>query len=104
MTHPRTPNPRHRPPPQPPRDELIRLRQKKYPDMLQRDFAKLLGVTRLHLISIEQGYRRPSVDLVLRWLELLKPEARLSMFGDIPDVTTRLKQLQKLSPKIFEAA
>jgi DNA-binding XRE family transcriptional regulator len=95
---------RVRPAPQPPRDELIRLRQQKYPTLLQRDFAKLLGITRLHLIAVEQGYRRPSLDLVLRWLELLKPEARLSMFGEIPGVTARLKQLQKLPPETFKAA
>ena len=95
---------RVRPAPQPPRDDLIRLRQQKYPHLLQRDFAKLLGITRLHLIAVEQGYRRPSLDLVLRWLELLRPEARLSMFGEIPGVTARVKQLQKLPPETFKAA
>jgi DNA-binding XRE family transcriptional regulator len=98
---------RIRPPPQPPRDDLIRLREKHYPDMTQREFALKIGITRLHLIAIEQGYRRPSANLVLRWLEMLAPEARLSMFGDVPEVVARFNdfmRLQKAYPHIFQAA
>ena len=98
---------RTRPPAQPPRDDLIRLRAKHYPGLTQREFAEKLGITRLHLISIEQGYRRPSTDLVLRWLELLAPEGRLAMFGEVPEVIARFRSfhhLQKISPAIFQAA
>jgi hypothetical protein len=98
---------RIRPPPQPPRDELIALRQKYFPGVLQKDVAKMLGITRLHLIAVEQGYRRPSTNLVLRWLELLAPDARLSMFGDVPATMKRFEEffrLQKNYPKIFKAA
>ena len=101
------PQPHYRPPDQPPLDELIRVRQARYPDMTQQDFAKLLGITRLHLISIERGRRRPSTELVLRWLAVLAPQARLSMFGDLPLVEERLrmlKRLQKVSPETFRAA
>jgi DNA-binding XRE family transcriptional regulator len=101
------PHSRIRPQHQPPREELIRLRHKHYPGMTQREFAQKLGITRLHLISIEKGYRRPSSDLVLRWLELLAPEGRLSMFGDVPGVTALFRSfhhLQKISPQIFQAA
>ena len=103
-----TPSPAHkRPPPQPPLNELIALREAKYPDLMQRDFAKRLGVTRLHMTAIEMGRRRPSVELALRWLALLAPEARLSMFGDVPVIAGRIaamKRLQKLSPEFFKAA
>jgi DNA-binding XRE family transcriptional regulator len=98
--------PHYRPPAIPPLDELIALRQKHYPNMLQKDFAKLLGITRLHMTSIEVGRRRPSIELALRWLALLAPEARFDMFGSLPVVEERLrmlKQLQKVSPDIFKA-
>jgi transcriptional regulator with XRE-family HTH domain len=98
---------RERPPPQGPLEDLIALRKAEYPDMSQRDFAAKLGITRLHLIAIEHGYRRPSTDLVLRWLELLAPKARLAMFGDVPEVAARFSsfvRLQKIHPKIFQAA
>jgi DNA-binding XRE family transcriptional regulator len=96
-----------RPPEQPPLDELVRVRQARYPDMTQQEFAQQLGISRLHLISIERGRRRPSTELVLRWLALLAPQARLSMFGDLPLVERRLhmlKRLQKVSPETFRAA
>ena len=83
------------------------LRQQKYPAMMQRDFAALIGVTRLHLTSIEQGRRAPSLELALRWLAVLAPEARLDMFGPLPVVEERvrlIKRLQKVSPEFFEAA
>jgi DNA-binding XRE family transcriptional regulator len=95
-----------RPPAQPPLDELVRVRQARYPHLSQQAFAKRLGITRLHLIAVERGRRRPSVELALRWLALL-PEARLSMFGDLPLVEGRiraLKKLQKVSPETFKAA
>jgi DNA-binding XRE family transcriptional regulator len=101
------PQPHYRPPDQPPLDELVRVRQARYPGMTQDEFAKRLGITRLHLISIERGRRRPSTELVLRWLALLAPQARLSMFGDLPLVEERirmLKRLQKVSPETFKAA
>jgi DNA-binding XRE family transcriptional regulator len=99
--------PHYRPPPQPPLDALIALRQARYPNMMQRDFAKMLGITRLHMTSIEVGRRRPSIELALRWLALLAPEARIEMFGDLPVIEERirqLKQLQKISPEYFKAA
>ena len=46
---PRCRRPHKRPPPRTPLDELMRLRQKRYPDMMQRDFAEMLGITRLHM-------------------------------------------------------
>jgi len=101
------PQPHYRPPDQPPLDELVRLRQARYPDMTQAEFAAQLGITRLHLISIERGRRRPSMELVLRWLALLAPKARLDMFGDLPVVEKRIRMLgllQKVSQKTFKAA
>ena len=74
---------------------------------MQRDFAKMLGITRLHMTSIEVGRRRPSLELALRWLALLAPEARIEMFGTLPVLEERIrviKQLQKVSPEIFKAA
>jgi DNA-binding XRE family transcriptional regulator len=99
--------PHKRPDPRPPLADLIGLRQKLYPDMMQRDFAALLGITRLHMTSIEKGRRTPSVELALRWLALLAPAARLEMFGPLPVVEDRvraLKRLQEVSPEIFKAA
>jgi DNA-binding XRE family transcriptional regulator len=98
--------PHKRPPPRPPLDELVSLRLAKYPNVMQRDFAKKLGITRLHMTSIEVGRRTPSIELALRWLALLAPEARLDMFGPLPVVEDRLrvlKQLQKVSPETFKA-
>ena len=96
--------PHKRPPPQPPRDEPIALRQSKYPGMMQRDFAKKLGITRLHMTSIEVGRRSPSLELALRWLALLAPEARLSMFGPLPVVEERVRLIKQLPPETFKAA
>lgn len=99
--------PHKRPPEQPPLAELVALRQKLHPNMMQRDFAAQLGITRLHMTSIEKGRRRPSIELALRWLTLLAPHARLDMFGPLPVVEERvrlIKNLQKVSPKIFEEA
>jgi len=96
-----------RPPQQPPLVELIRLRQEFFPGMTQKDFAKLLGITRLHVSSVERGRRRPSLDLTLRWIALLAPKARLDMFGHLPVVEERvraLKKLQEVSPEFFHAA
>jgi transcriptional regulator with XRE-family HTH domain len=96
---------RPRPPPQPPLDELAELRKDK--GFAQRDFAKALGISRLHLLAIERGRRRPSPELAVRWLEMLAPEARLRMFGDVPLIEERIKairRLQELSPKFFKAA
>jgi len=101
------PKPYKRPAPQPHLNELIALRQARFPDMKQRDFAVMLGVTRLHLTNIERGRRRPSADLVLRWLALLAPDARLSMFGNLPVIEKRLssiRRLQEISPETFKAA
>jgi DNA-binding XRE family transcriptional regulator len=99
--------PHKRPPPREPLRELIRLRQLHYPDMMQRDFAKMLGITRLHMTSVEMGRRLPSMALALRWLEALAPDARLEMFGPLPVVEERIraiKRLKELSPETFEAA
>jgi DNA-binding XRE family transcriptional regulator len=97
-----------RPPPQGPLDELIALRLRKYPDMLQKDFAEqILGITRLHMSSIEVGRRRPSAELVLKWLAALGPEARLSMFGSLPTIEARIALLQRVqsaAPEAFKAA
>jgi transcriptional regulator with XRE-family HTH domain len=81
-------------------------RDKKYPDMSDTEFAKMLGVTRLHVISVERGRRSPSADLVLRWLDALTPYATLAMFGDLPVVKERLrtlKRIEKVAPKAFAA-
>ena len=99
------PRPHSRPPLQPPRLELIDLREKHYPGMTLPEFGKLLGITRLHVISVERGRRRPSMELLLRWLSLL-PGARFDMFGDLPTIEKRvrmLRQIQKISPKAFAA-
>lgn len=99
--------PHRRPEPRPPLDELIALRQAKFPQMMQRDFAKFLGITRLHMTSIEQGRRSPSLELAIRWLQALAPEARMEMFGPLPLVEARiraLKRLQEIAPKFFKAA
>jgi DNA-binding transcriptional regulator YiaG len=96
-----------RPPRREPLHELMRLRRQKYPSMMQRDFAALLGVTRLHLTTVEQGRRAVSLQLALRWLEVLAPEARLDMFGPLPIVEERVRQikrLQEVSPEFFKAA
>ena len=98
--------PHKRPDPRPPLAELVALRRAKYPDVRQREFAKKLGITRLHMTSIEMGRRTPSIELALRWLALLAPEARLDMFGPLPVVEERLrvlKQLKKVSPETFKA-
>lgn len=99
--------PHKRPPLRPPLQDLMRLRQKRYPEMMQRDFAKMLGITRLHMTSIEWGRRTPSLELALRWLEVLAPEARLDMFGSLPVIEERvrlIKRLQEVSPETFKAA
>ena len=75
--------PRTRPNIQPPLEELRLLRCKKFPQMPQADFAVTSGITRLHLIAIEQGRRIPSRGLALRWIAALGPEAKLGMFGDV---------------------
>jgi DNA-binding XRE family transcriptional regulator len=85
----------------------MRLRQQKYPDMMQRDFAAMIGITRLHLTAIEMGRRTPSMELAMRWLAALAPEARLDMFGPLPIVEERikaLKHLQQIAPETFRAA
>ena len=95
-----------RPPPRPPLKELIGIRLTKYPDMQQHDFAKRLGITRLHMTAIEMGRRTPSTELALRWLSLLAPQARLDMFGPLPVIEERLsllKKLQKFAPKTYAA-
>ena len=85
----------------------MRLRRQKFPGVMLRDFAAIIGITRLHLTAIEQGRRTPSLQLALRWLEVLAPEARLDMFGPLPVVEERVRQikrLQELSPEFFQAA
>ena len=94
-----------RPPVQPPLTELIALRQELYHGMSVKDFGKLVGASRLHVTAIEQGRRRPSLELALRWLELLAPKARLEMFGGLPTIEKRvhaLRKLQKVSPQFFK--
>ena len=99
--------PHKRPPPRPPLTDLILLRKAHYPKMMQRDFAAMLGITRLHMSAIEAGRRSPSMELALRWLEVLAPEARMDMFGPLPVIEERIraiKRLKELSPETFEAA
>ena len=98
------PQPHKRPPPQPRLYELIEMRKQK--GFGQAYFAKQLGVTRLHLTAIEMGRRRPSLELAIRWLVLLAPEARLRMFGDLPIIERRLRlllEMQKVSPQTIAA-
>ena len=96
-------NPHKRPERRPPLDELVALRLAKYPDMMQRDFAKKLNITRLHMTSIEVGRRSPSLELALRWLALLAPEARLDMFGPLPVIEERIRLIKQLPPETFKA-
>jgi len=96
-----------RPPRRPPLEALIELRLVKYPELKQKEFAALLGVSRLHHTAIESGRRVPSLDLALRWLALLAPEAKLDMFGPMPRLEARLRDLrtlQRLSPEFCSAA
>jgi transcriptional regulator with XRE-family HTH domain len=69
---------------------------KKHPCLLQADFAIMLGISRLHLIAIEQGRRRASAELAARWLAALAPEAKLDMFGDLPVVKRRARAFKRL--------
>lgn len=94
-----------RPPPQGPRYELIGLRLEIFPDMRVEDFAAaILGITRLHMTNIEQGRRRPSLELALKWLAALGPKARLDMFGPMPTVEKRLALLRRFEQLTRKAA
>jgi DNA-binding XRE family transcriptional regulator len=87
--------------------ELIALRKAKFPKMQCQEFCKLLGVSRMHMTTIEVGRKEPSLELALRWLEILGPEARMSMFGPLPIAEQRIrtiKRLQELSPEFYQAA
>ena len=67
----------------------------------------MIGITRLHLTSIEMGRRTPSMELAMRWLAALAPEARIEMFGPLPVIRARikaLKLLQQVAPETFRAA
>jgi DNA-binding XRE family transcriptional regulator len=97
----------NRPPRRPRLDELIALRKQKFPKMQCQEFCKLLGITRMHMTTVEVGRREPSLELALRWLEVLGPEARMSMFGPLPLAEARvrtIKKLQELSPEFYQAA
>jgi DNA-binding XRE family transcriptional regulator len=97
----------NRPPKRPRLDALIALRKQKYPDMQSQEFCKLLGITRMHMTTVEVGRREPSLELALRWIEVLGPEARMSMFGPLPIAEERvrtIKRLQELSPEFYQAA
>lgn len=86
------------------RTELTELRQKR--GVTQGELAEKLGVTRLHVLAVEMGRRGPSMDLALRWLVALAPEARLDMFGPLPLIEERfrlIKRLKEISPT-FKAA
>jgi DNA-binding XRE family transcriptional regulator len=88
----------------PPRYRLIELRRAKR--IKAYDFAKRLGVTRTHLTNIERGRRDPSVELALKWIELL-PNATLALFQPMPSfdaLVTKVKALEKINPKLFKAA
>jgi DNA-binding XRE family transcriptional regulator len=100
-------NPHKRAPPGPRLEELIRLRQEKFPALKQRDIAKLLGITRLHMTAVETGRRPASLELAVRWLNLLRPEAKVWMFGPLPVAEEKIrtfKKLQKIAPEFFRAA
>jgi hypothetical protein len=61
----------------------------------------------MHMTSVEVGRRPPGLELALRWLELLAPEARIDMFGPLPMVEARIdtmRRLQRLSPETYQAA
>lgn len=100
--------PHKRPPPRPPLQELINLRKQKYPGMAKRKFAEqILGVTRLHFFAIEDGRRQPSLELAVRWVRALAPEANLAMFGPLPVVTQQIrhvKALAEIAPDYYQAA
>jgi DNA-binding XRE family transcriptional regulator len=97
----------NRPPRRPKLVALIALRKAKFPRMQSQEFCKLLGITRMHMTTIEVGRREPSLELAVRWLEVLGPEARMSMFGPLPLAEQRIrtiKKLQELSPEFYQAA
>jgi DNA-binding XRE family transcriptional regulator len=97
----------NRPARRPRLDELIALRKQKFPKMQCQEFCKLLGITRMHMTTVEVGRREPSLELALRWMEVLGPEAKISMFGPLPVAEQRvrtIKKLQKLSPEFYQAA
>src|SRR4029077_5790659 len=92
----------YRPPLPPKLSELIALRKAKFPGMTQKDFAAKLNITRLHMATIEHGRRAASMELALRWLLLLAPEARLSVLRPKPIVEqppTLTKAVRKVSPQ-----
>ena len=98
------PRPDKRPPHKEPLVELMELRQKR--GVTQIELAEKLGITRLHVLAVEMGRRAPSMELALRWLVALAPEARLDMFGPLPLIEERLrliKRLKQISPT-FKAA
>lgn len=87
--------------------ELSRLRKLKYPHLKQKEFAVMLGVTRLHLYAVESGRRQPSMELALRWIQALAPEAKLEMFGSVPALEAQVRQVKTLaevSPEYYQAA
>jgi DNA-binding XRE family transcriptional regulator len=97
----------NRPPKRPKLDALIALRKAKFPKMQCQEFCKLLGITRMHMTTVEVGRREPSLELAMRWIEVLGPEAKMSMFGPLPLAEQRvrtIKKLQKLSPEFYQAA
>jgi|SRR5215472_15100925 len=105
------PDRRNRPPFVPKRIELIAMRRKKFPGLLAKDFAQMLGVTRLHMTNVEVGRRPPSLELALRWIELLGPGASMALFSDAPNLVARathmrrtMQRLKKISPETYEAA
>jgi DNA-binding XRE family transcriptional regulator len=87
-----------------PREELTRLRKER--GGKAGWFAARLGVSRMHMTSIERGRRDPSLELVSRWMELL-PEATLDMFQPMPafeQAVRTLGHLKIIDPEIIKAA
>ena len=92
----------------PPRHELLRLRRehhKLHGDRAET-FAEKLGVSRMHMTSVERGRRDPSLELAVRWLELLGPEATPDLFEPCPalDLCKALQRRFKAQPENTEAA
>jgi transcriptional regulator with XRE-family HTH domain len=89
-----------------PRTELTRLRWERFPETSAQQFAERLGISRMHMTSIEQGRRDPSLDLAARWLELLGPEAKVEMFGTVTVLEAApniVRSLKRLRPDLFAA-
>lgn len=68
------------------REKLRLARQIRFPGHTLKDVADMLGISRMHLIAIEQGRRDPQPELMVKWLELLGPGAMVDLFEPHPEL------------------